>query len=175
MDIPAEFSLFLSKEQIDTRVRELADWIQHNFDPDKTILVAILGGAICFMSDLARRLPGAVSLDFISLSSYFGGLKSTGKVSLNMDVSLDYKDRDVLVIDDILDTGRTLQFVKKHLQALQCNSVRSAVLLAKEENFGSKIPSEFVGFSVPQGFYIGYGMDLAGRFRGLENIYYKNI
>jgi hypoxanthine phosphoribosyltransferase len=175
VDIPAEFSLFLSKEQIDTRVRDLAARIQRNFDPDNTILVGILGGAVFFISDLARRLPGAVSLDFLSLSSYFGGVKSTGKVSLNLDVSLDYKDRDILVLDDILDTGRTLEFVKKHLSALQCNSVRCAVLLAKEAHSGSKVSAEFVGFTVPQGFYIGYGLDLAGRYRGLENIYYKNL
>ncbi len=175
METPQEFSLFLTRDQIHARVREMAVEIGGHLDPARTIIVGVMGGALFFISDLARGLPGACQLDHIYLSSYHGGTKSSGHVKLEKDASLEYIDHDVLIVDDILDTGRTLDFARSHFMRLGSRCVSIAVLLSKQNQIRNTKPADFVGFDVPDAFYIGYGLDLGNRYRGLEDIYAKSL
>ncbi len=173
MEVPRHYSLFLKKRQIQDRLGEMNREISENYDPSETIIVGILGGALFFMADLVRNLDPGFPLDFLALSSYLWEEKSSGTVHINKDLSTDCREKTVLILDDILDTGQTLKFARRHVLGRGARAVESAVLLAKEEHRGNRILARHVGFYVPDTFYIGYGLDLKGRYRGLKDIYRK--
>ncbi len=171
--IPEGFRPYLLRAQIESRVAELGTEINRRLNPDQTVVIGVLGGALFFMADLARHLETSYLLDFITLSSYHGGTNSVGKVDLLGDVVSRFEGREAVVIDDIFDTGRTLSFASDHLLKKGCTTVKRCVFLAKEHHRISDECPEFVGFFVPDGFYLGYGLDLGGRYRGLRDIYRK--
>ncbi|MCZ7585711.1 MAG: phosphoribosyltransferase family protein [Deltaproteobacteria bacterium] len=174
MTLPPEFTLYLPRGRIERRVAEMAAAIEAGFEPERTLLVGILGGAVFFMTELAAHLDPDYTMDFLALSSYGDGETSSGRVRLDKDVQADCEGKTALILDDILDTGRTLAYAVAHLTAKGAARVKGVVLLAKTHDEKTAALVDAVGFSVPEGFYIGYGLDLAGRYRGLRDIYRKD-
>jgi hypoxanthine phosphoribosyltransferase len=156
-------------EAIADRITELAEAVA-GLNLDRLLVVPILTGSFVFASDLLRGLHRAglaPEVDFLSVSSYRDGTKSLGQVDILRDLRLDVADRDVLLIDDILDTGRTLAFTKDLIAARGAKRVISCVLLNKRTRRSVAIEADYVAFECPPVFVVGYGMDLASRFREL--------
>jgi len=164
--------LYTSSEIAD-RLQQLAGDIAGEMSPG-FVMVAILTGSFIFAADLMRALAArgaSPAVDFMILSSYGGATRSSGTVTLLRDTDLDVSGRDVLVVDDILDSGRTLAFARDHLRARGAASVRICVLLDKGSPAGREhCHADFVGFSCPDAFVVGYGMDHDHKFRGLPHI-----
>ncbi|MCB1154439.1 MAG: hypoxanthine phosphoribosyltransferase [Deltaproteobacteria bacterium] len=171
---PSEFQLYLSRDEIDARVRTLASEITARFDPESTTIVGLMDGAFYFMADLMRCLDPGFATDFLGLASYHGKQTSSGHVSVLRPMVGNPAGQTVLLIDDILDSGLTLDYALEYLRSQGASSVAAAVLLAKERHRTGRSAAEFVGFYVPDTFYIGYGLDLGGRYRALADIYAKN-
>lgn len=159
----------ITAEQIQARVRELARQI-HADHPDGVHFVCVLKGAFVFLADLARATPGAVTLDFIAMSSYGASTKSSGQVQLLKDLDSSIEGRDVVVVEDIVDTGLTLTYLQDILQARSPRRVRTACLLSKPSRRKIDVAVDYVGFTIEDRFVVGYGLDHAGRFRNLPFI-----
>jgi len=163
--------ILLDEETIAARVRELAAQISTDYaDAEDLVLVGVLKGAFIFLADLARRLTVAHHVDFIALSSYNRGAFSTGAVRLIMDTRASITGRHVLVIEDIMDTGYTLDYLLRTLGARQPASLRTCVLLSKPDRCQVKVPIDYLGFEIPDVWVVGYGLDYADRFRTLPYI-----
>jgi hypoxanthine phosphoribosyltransferase len=161
--------VLLSPVAIRRRVRELAGEIQRDYRKRDLVIVALLNGTVLFLADLVRQLNLPLRLDFIGVSSYGSGTTS-GRLIFTKELKLDVRGRDVLLIDDILDTGRTLKRVTEKLRRLAPASLRTAVLLEKKAGRIEKISAEYVGFEIPDEFVVGYGLDYAERYRHLPFI-----
>jgi hypoxanthine phosphoribosyltransferase len=158
-----------SPAQIRRRIHELGRQIQQDFGNREWVMVAVLSGSVLFVADLIREIEGPVKLDFVGVSSYGDGTQS-GELVYTKELKLDVAGRDVLVVDDILDTGRTLSAVIGRMKALGARRVRSCVLLDKPSRRVVKQRVEYVGFRIPDWFVIGYGLDYAERYRNLPFI-----
>lgn len=154
---------------IQRRVTELAAEIHRDF-PDGVHLVAVLKGAFVFMADLVRSLEGRVSLDFIAVSSYAKGTTSSGEVRLLKDLDYALDGKDVIIVEDIVDTGITLAYLKEILRARGPRSLRTACLLSKPSRRQIDVPVEYVGFTVEDRFVVGYGLDYGEEYRNLPHI-----
>jgi hypoxanthine phosphoribosyltransferase len=156
--------------QIQTRVETLADEVTGGAGEAELVLVGILRGSFIFLADLVRafrrRGVGAL-IDFMTLESYGGDTASCGEVRLAKDFSMDVQGASVLLVDDILDTGRTLTFAARHARARGAAAVRTCVLLDKPARRAVPFRADYVGFTVPDRFVVGYGLDYAGRYRDL--------
>ena len=161
--------ILLSHGQIQKRVAELASQIRHDF-PDDLHLIVVLKGAFIFLSDLVRHMRGPVSLDFMALSSYAKGTTTSGEVRLlkNLDTTLD--GRNVVIIEDIVDSGRTLMYLQDILRARNPKVLRTACLLSKPTRRKVDVNVEYIGFTIDDRFVVGYGLDYADRFRNLPHI-----
>jgi len=163
--------VLLDEETITARVRELAAQISADYAGlDDLVLVGVLKGAFIFMADLARRLTVAHHVDFIALSSYNRDAVSTGAVRLIMDTRTSVTGRNVLVVEDILDTGHTLDYLVRTFRARNPASLRTCVLISKPERRQVKVPIDYLGFEIPNEWVVGYGLDYADRFRTLPYI-----
>lgn len=158
--------VLISEERIARRVKRVARQIQHDFAGRDLVVVALLNGTIMFLADLVRHLSLPMRLDFIGVSSYGEGTTS-GELVFNRQMRLDVRGRDVLVVDDILDTGRTLKRVCATIRAHKPRRLKICVLLEKKARRTEKIRADYVGFSIPDLFVVGYGLDYAERFRNL--------
>ena len=165
--VPAE--ILLSQEQIQKRVAELALEIRRDV-PDDLHLVAVLKGAFIFLSDLVRHMPGHVSLDFMAVSSYAKGTTSSGEVRLLKDLDTSLDGRNVIIIEDIVDTGLTLTYLQDILRARNPKSLRTACLLSKPSRRQVDVKVEYIGFTIEDRFVVGYGLDYAERYRNLPHI-----
>ncbi|MEI7731239.1 MAG: hypoxanthine phosphoribosyltransferase [Verrucomicrobiota bacterium] len=161
--------VLISETQIARRVRALTRQLQHDFTGRDVLVVSLLTGTVMFLADLVRHLELPLRLDFMGVSSYGAGTTS-GKLVFTKELRLEAKGRDVLLVDDILDTGRTLKRVTEKLHALAPNSVRICVLLDKKARRLEPIEADYVGFVIPDAFVVGYGMDYAERYRNLPFI-----
>src|SRR4051812_31064340 len=161
--------ILLSEEQIQKRVGELALEIRRDFPGDLHV-VAVLKGAFIFLSDLVRRIPGPVSLDFMALSSYAKGTTSSGEVRLLKDLDISLDGRNVIIVEDIVDTGLTLTYLQDILRARNPRSLRTACLLSKPSRRQVDVRVEYVGFTIEDRFVVGYGLDFAEQYRNLPNI-----
>jgi len=162
-------AILITRAQLEQRVRELARIIQHDFTERELVVVALLTGTIMFLADLIRRLTLPLRLDFIGVSSY-GSRTKPGELNFTKELRLDVCGRDVLVVDDILDTGQTLSRVLAKLRLLEPRSIKVCVLLEKLARRTEKIQADYIGFSVPNLFVVGYGLDFAERYRNLPFI-----
>lgn len=161
----------LSHEQIQQRVRELALEIRRAYPTDAAIhLVAVLKGAFMFLADLVRFMPGPVTLDFMALASYGDGTTTSGEVRVLKDLDYGLEGRDVVIVDDIVDTGLTLMYLQGILRARSPKSLRTACLLSKPSRRKVDVPIEYVGFSIDDRFVAGYGLDYAEQYRNLREI-----
>src|SRR5215469_12086535 len=158
--------VLITEEQLARRVAEMAQMIQRDFSRRETVIVSLLSGTVMFLADLIRHLNLPLRLDFIGVSSYGAGTES-GELVFTKELRLDVKDRDVLLVDDILDTGKTLTRVIPKLEVLKPRRIRTCVLLDKPSRRTYKIEADYVGFEIPDFFVIGYGLDFAERYRNL--------
>ncbi len=159
----------ITKAQIQARIDEMAQEIREAFGDVPILCVGVLKGSFIFMADLVRAIPGDVRCDFLGLSSY-QGVESTGVVRLTHDLKTHIGGQHVLVVEDIVDSGLTLAYLKRMLQAREPASLRVCSLLDKVERRTVAVDIDFVGFEIPDAFVIGYGLDLDEQYRGLQEI-----
>lgn len=164
------FKPFLLKEKISGRVSELGQQISKDYADKKPVFITILNGAFIFLADLVRHCGSPCEITFIKLSSY-EGLASTGKVSTLIGIDIDLKNRDVIIVEDIIDTGETIFQFLKELDKIKPASVKIAALLVKPEALQYEIPIDYKGFDIPNKFVIGYGLDYNGEGRNFPDIY----
>jgi len=161
--------VLLTADQIQNRVRELAADIRRDF-PGELHLVAVLKGAFVFLSDLVRNMPGRVSLDFMAVSSYAKGTTTSGEVRLLKDLDTTLEGKDVVIVEDIVDTGLTLTYLQDILRARAPKTLRTACLLSKPSRRVVDVKVEYIGFSIEDRFVVGYGLDYAEQYRNLPYI-----
>ena len=164
--------LLFSEEQLQQRITELGAEISKDYAGESVVLVGVLKGAVVFFTDLARAIDDSVdvSFDFISCSSYGDGTTSTGVVRILKDLDRSVEGKHVLVVEDIVDTGTTLHYLLGNLKARGAKSVRLAALLNKPDRRKEDVTVDYIGFTVPDYFVIGYGLDYAERYRQLPYI-----
>jgi hypoxanthine phosphoribosyltransferase len=160
----------ISSADIQQKIREMGKQIRRDFPGEHLILVGVLKGAVLFLADLARQIPGEVTFDFIAVSSYGKDTKSSGQVKLNKDLDSSIEGKVVIVVEDILDTGLTLQYLLRVLQQRKPKSLKVAVLLDKQERRVADVCADYVGFVIPDEFVVGYGLDYAERYRNLPDV-----
>jgi hypoxanthine phosphoribosyltransferase len=163
-------SVLLTEVQVRDRIRELGAEISRDYEGRPVLLVAVLRGAALFIADLAREITCPVEIDFMAVSSYGSSTKSSGVVRILKDLDEQIEGRDVLVVEDILDTGLTLKYLLKNLASRKPASLEVVTLLSKEGKQRVPISCKYVGFSVPDEFVVGYGLDFAERYRNLPYI-----
>ena len=159
-----------SRQEIRRRVRELADEIRRDYRGRDLVVIGVLKGAFVFTADLVRALALPVTIDFVGLSSYGGGMASSGAVTVTSPLSVPIEGRDVLVVEDLLDTGRTLAALLADLRGRGARSVRVCALLDKPERRVADVRADYVGFKDVRGFVAGYGIDFAERYRALRDL-----
>lgn len=162
--------VLISAEAIHVRVSRMAADIQAAYAGKTLTVVALMDGALFFVADLLRQIDRPVRLITLSASSYHGGTQSSGEVRVNWPDLSDIAGQDVLLLDDILDTGLTLDVLRAHLIGLAPASLRIGVLLSKKRERHAEVPVDFLGFEIEDEFVVGYGMDYQGRFRNLPCI-----
>ena len=162
--------VLFTEEQIQARLQEMADEIAADYEDRELLLVGILRGAVMVMADLARALPKHVEMDWIAISSYGSGTKSSGVVRLMKDLDTDISGRHVLVVDEIIDTGLTLSWLVNSLSNRNAASVEIATLLRKPEALTMPVEPKYVGWDIPNEFVVGYGLDYRERYRNLRDI-----
>jgi hypoxanthine phosphoribosyltransferase len=166
----AHLQVLFTREQIQSRVAEMAREIEGDFAGEPVVLVGVLKGSAIFLSDLARQLNLDATFDFIAVSSYGGGQKSSGAVRLTKDVDPPLTGANVILVEDILDTGNTLTYLRNLLLAHQPRVLKIAALLDKPSRRVETIEADYAGFTIGEEFVVGYGMDFAERYRNLPDI-----
>ena len=162
--------VLLSEEEIKARVQELGDQLYDAFHDKNPLFVGVLKGCFIFMADLVRAAQLKSELEFIGVSSYQNGTKSSGVVQITRDLQEDINGRDVIIVEDILDSGNTLEFLKKYLMAKGAASVTIVTLLDKPARREKAITADYAGFVVPDEFVVGYGLDYAQQYRNMPYI-----
>ena len=162
--------VLITEQELRARVSELGQQIARDYERDNPVVVGVLQGAFVFMSDLIRAAPIDLTTDFIELSSYGVGTKSSGHVRLVSDLSLSIEGRHVLLVEDIVDTGLTLAYLKRNLEARHPKSLRVCVLADKIERREVEVAVDYVGFTIPNVYVVGYGFDLGGLYRNLRYV-----
>lgn len=162
--------IVVSAEAIQRRVRELAEVIDRDFADETPVLIGLLKGSFMFMADLCRAMTIPHLVDFMAIAAYGGGTSPSGAVRLLKDLSVNITGRSVIVVEDIIDSGLTLSYIRRLLQARQPKRVAIATLLDKKGRRTAELPIEYSGFEIGDGFVVGYGLDLAERYRHLPHI-----
>ena len=161
----------LSRAQIRRRVKELAAQLRTDYAGQRPVFIACLKGAFVFLADLVRQVGVPLQVDFIMVSSYGMGTTSKGEITVLTDVTTDLAGRHVVFVDDIVDSGLTLERVREHLLSRGPASLRVCALLARESALTKGVVIDYLGFPVPPGFVVGYGLDCAEEYRQLPDIY----
>jgi hypoxanthine phosphoribosyltransferase len=160
---------FLSKEAIQTRVVELAQKINKDFEGQEIVLLGVLSGSFIFLADLIREIKIPVQVEFVSLSSY-EGTESSGQISFRLDVKQSLENKNVIVVEDIVDTGLTITFLMKHLKLKQPKTLKLCSLLLKRARLKTEVNIDYLGFDIEDKFVIGFGLDFDGHYRELPFI-----
>jgi len=163
--------VLISREEIAARVVELGQSISQEHRGGVPLLVGVLKGAAVFMADLIRAIPSPVAIDFMAVSSYGPSTRSSGAVRLTADLSVSIEGRDVILVEDIVDSGRTVHYLRRNLETRHPRSLEVCTLLDKIERRQVEVTLDYVGFVIPDRFVVGYGFDLAGHYRGLPEIH----
>ncbi len=161
--------ILFTQEQINARVKELAAQINKDYKGEEIVLVGILKGSVFFYTDLARNITESTFLEFMSVSSY-NGTRSSGEVIINKDISMPVEGKHLLVVEDIIDTGFTLSYLKKVLLQRNPKSVKICSLLDKPARRKVDFEGDYIGFTIPDAFVVGYGLDYNQRYRNLPEI-----
>ena len=163
--------LLVSREEIERKVRELADLINRDYRGKTPHLVGVLTGSFIFLADLVRLLTIPLTLEFVRVASYGAGRESSGEVKLLLGLADSIEGRDVLVVEDIVDSGYTADFLMKELARRNPASLKLCVLFDKPSRRKVPVRIDYRGFEIPDVFVVGYGLDLAGRYRNLPDLY----
>lgn len=162
--------VLFSEEQLDRRVREIAAQIEKDYEGEEIMLISVLRGSFVFMADLCRRIDLPCTLDFMSVSSYGKGTSSSGQVQITKDLSSDISGKHIIVVEDILDSGNTLSYLLKLLEQRNPASIRLCTLLDKPDRRVKQVEVHYTGFSIPDAFVVGYGLDYAEKYRNMPYI-----
>ncbi len=165
-------NLLLTAEEIATIVKKLADRISRDYAEKELLLVCILKGAFMFLSDLVRHLKIPVKIDFVRLASYGAGMKTSGRIEITKDIELPIEGKDVLIVEDIIDSGYTLRFLKDRIIHSNPHSVKICALLDKKARREVEMEVDYPGIDVEDVFIVGYGIDFNENYRHLPEIYY---
>ncbi len=172
--------ILIPENQIKKRVEQLGEQISHDYQGKELFCIGVLRGAIVFLADLARNIKVPMVIDFISISSYGISTESSGVVRILKDLDENIENKDVLIVEDIIDTGLTLDYLLRMLQSRKPASLKVCTLLNKKERKKIKIPIDYCGFDIPDKFVVGYGLDFNGLYRNIPYIlvlkpeYYSN-
>ncbi|MBD7895511.1 hypoxanthine phosphoribosyltransferase [Limosilactobacillus sp. Sa3CUN2] len=159
-----------SEEEINRRMDELAKQLTAEYKEQRPLIISVMTGAVLFTVDMIKRMDIMAKLDFIDVSSYYGGTSSTGEVKLVQDLKSDIRGRSILIMEDIVDTGHTLKFLIDLLKERGAKSVKVCTLLDKPEGRQVEVKADYVGFNVPNEFLVGYGLDYKGYYRNLPYV-----
>lgn len=171
MSVTAErLEVLLDSETIQSRIAEIAADIERDYGPEEVLLVGVLKGSFLFLSDLCRRLGRGVQIDFVQTSSYGQSKSSSGIVQIRKDLDINIEGKNVLIVEDIVDTGATLGHLRELLSTRRPKSLRVVSLLSKPDARTTDTPVEYLGFEIPNRFVVGYGLDYAERYRNLPYI-----
>ena len=171
MVVQPQLKILISRDEIAEAVNRLAREIERDYRDKQPLLIGVLKGSFMFMADLIRQLDLPLELDFVRLSSYDTARESSGKVKVVREMKMPVKGRDILVVEDIVDTGITISFLLDYLKSKQPASLKICTLTDKPSRRRVPVPIDYRGFTVPNRFIVGYGLDLNQRFRNLPDIY----
>lgn len=166
-----EIKELISKEKIEKRIEELAEEISKDYEGKSIEFIVVLKGAVIFAVELAMKVKPNIRFDFIEISSY-SGTESTGVLKVNKDLKADIEGKDVLIVEDIIDTGRTLSYLKDYLRSKKPNSLRICTLVNKPSRRIIDVPIDYNGFDIEDKFIVGYGFDIDGDYRNMPYIGY---
>ncbi len=162
--------VLISEEEIHQKVTELGAAISKDYEGKNLLLVSVLKGSVMFMADLMRAITVPCEIDFMSVSSYGNGVKTSGVVKIDKDLDANLEGKDLLLVEDILDSGKTLSYITSLLQMRNPSSIRICTLLDKPERREANVTASYAGFPVPNEFVVGYGLDYAQKYRNLPYI-----
>jgi hypoxanthine phosphoribosyltransferase len=169
-----EFVPLLTEEQIQNRIKELAEQISSDYKSSVPVFIGVLNGSFLFMSDLIRYLAINCEIDFFKLSSYGEAKISSGNVKLLKELNCEVNDRDIVIVEDIVDTGLSIKYIEKLFAEKRPNSMKVVSLLVKPGSLKYDVKIDYIGFKIPNKFVIGYGLDFAQKYRNLRGIYILN-
>ena len=165
-----ELSMYLSKDDINNRLKEMANQLSEKYCDECPVIIGILNGSFVFMADLIRKIDFECEIDFMKVNSYVGK-ETSGKVQLEKDININIEDRRVIIVEDIIDTGLTMDYLHKHISAYNPKDITIVTLLSKNNNHTLNFNIDIVGFEITSEFVVGYGLDLDQRFRQLDSLY----
>ncbi len=165
-----KLSPLITEKQISDRIKVLGKELTEKFKGDKIVAVGVLNGSFMFFSDLIREIDTDVICDFCGVSSYSNAITSSGEVKITLDLNSSVKGKNVVIIEDIVDTGLTMNFLKAHIESRGPKSITTASLLLKPQALKVKCPMDYVGFEIANDFVVGYGLDYQGLYRNLPYI-----
>jgi hypoxanthine phosphoribosyltransferase len=166
----SQFRVLIPEDRLQARVSELGEQIRRDFGDRPITCICVLKGSFIFTADLVRAVGGAVETEFLGVSSYHGGTQTSGVVQITKDLTTTIEDKDVIVIEDIIDTGLTMHYLMEMLAVRKPRSLSVCTLLDKPANREVEMVADYVGFSIPDEFVVGYGLDLGERYRNLPHI-----
>lgn len=166
-----EVNVLINKAKLEKRIEELAKQIEKDYQGKEIVFIGLLKGSVMFMSELAKNIKSNVILDFMDVSSY-QGTESTGKIKINKDIRDSIEGKDVLIVEDIIDTGRTLTYVLEYLKQKNPNSIRIATMLSKPSRRIMELNVDYIGFAIEDKFVVGYGLDCNEKYRNLPYVGY---
>ena len=167
-----DVKVLIEEEKLYERIDEIANQIENEYKGKEIALICILKGSVFFTVDLAKKIKGDVKLEFIRVSSYNDGTESSGEIKMKLDLKDSIQGKDVIVIEDIIDTGRTLSYLLKYLKMKKPNSIKLCALLDKPDRRVEEVKVDYTGFEIPDKFVVGYGLDFDERYRNLPYVGY---
>ncbi len=165
------FVPFIEEKKLQERIKELGDEISRDYRGKIPIFIGVLNGAFLFLSDLVKNVTIDCEIDFFKLSSYGDAKISSGKVTLIKELNCDVNGRDIIIVEDIVDSGLSIKFIEEHIGQFTPASMRVVSLLVKPKSIKYNVKIDYIGFDIPSEFVIGYGLDYAQRYRNLRSIY----
>ena len=163
--------ILLSEQQIENRIKELGQQITNDYENKAPLLIGVLKGAFIYMADLARAISLPIEFDFMAVSSYGNATKTSGVVRIVKDLDIDLSGRNVIVVEDIIDSGLTLNYLRKNLESRGPTSLEVCALLVRSGRQVGELGLKYVGFEIPPDFVIGYGLDVAEKYRNLPDLW----
>ena len=165
-----ELIIYLSKDDINNRLKEMANQLSEKYCDEYPVIIGILNGSFMFMADLIRKIDFECEIDFMKVNSYVGK-ETSGKVQLEKDITINIEDRRVIIVEDIIDSGLTMDYLHKHISAYNPKDITIVTLLSKNNSYTLNFNIDIVGFKITSEFVVGYGLDLDQRFRQLDSLY----
>lgn len=162
--------VLIPQDVLQKRIRELGAQITKDLEGEEVVVIGVLKGCVIFLSDIFRQLDMKCDLDFMVCSSYENATESSGNVKIIKDINVDVKNKVVLVVEDIIDSGRTMHNLKEIFKVRQCKDFKICTLLDKKERRAVEIEADYVGFDIPNKFVVGYGLDYAGKYRNIPEV-----